>query len=211
MSIFSYFYAAKKYNDPLKKAKLTGDGIEAKLKDDRSDTNIVNVMKEYFGISDLTVQEIAAIKGASPGNMRAVVGPMISKRANIGWTTGGHTGGEVVLFSYLPGDERITGLIQNTYVADYVAKALKIDMTDVNKKLFVKARPAFEAKGAQVALDTTDVNNPVLVVTKGNDILKFPVDKNIAILNGKSISMNGLTLYNGLAVYVPQEAVDLIK
>jgi alkaline phosphatase len=45
-----------------------------------------------------------------------------------------------------------------------------------------------------INLDKSDGRNPVLIVTKGNETVKFPIDKNIAIVNGKTIEMPGLTV-----------------
>ncbi len=178
--------------EPLKRAKLTGEGVEKKLNADRS--NIKEVMATYYGITDLTEDEIKAIKEAKPGRLNYVVGPMISKRAHIGWTTNGHTGEDVVLGVYSPTGDRPTGVIENTDIARYMERILGLNLEETTKKLFVPARAAFEAQGARVEWDTTDPSNPVVVVTRGNSILKFPVNKNLAEINGKLVKMNGLTV-----------------
>lgn len=195
--------------DPLKKAGLTGEGLESKFNKDR--TNIKEVIAQYFGITDLTNDEIKAITEAKAGSMNYTVGPIISKRSAIGWTTTGHTGEEVVLYSYLPGNQRITGVLDNTDIAKIIAQKMGFILPNLSAKLFVPAKAAFEAKGAEVELDQTDKANPVIVVTKGSDTLKMPVDKNIAIYNGKPLELYGLVLNNGKTLYVPQQAVDLIK
>lgn len=198
-----------KFMEQLTKAKLTGEGLEKKILPDKS--NIKEVMAEYYGISNLTEDETKAIAAAKPGSLNSVVGPMISKRANIGWTTTGHTGEEVTLYSYLPGNQRLTGVIDNTDIAKYAATAMNVNLEEATLKLFVPVRGAFEAKGATVAWDETDMENPLIVITKGTDILKLPVYKNIAELNGKAIEMKGIVVFNGEKCFVPQEAVDLIK
>lgn len=193
---------------PLKRAKLTGEGVEAMLNADRS--NIKDALNQYYGISDLTEAEIQAIKEASPGRLNYVIGPMISDRARIGWTSGGHTGGDVTLYTYLPGDGRWTGVRENTEIARYMADALALDLDAVTKRLFVPAREGFSAKGAAIAWDNSDPKNPVIVVTKGDLTLKLPVFTNIAELNGKQITLEGVIVYNGEKSFVPQQALDLI-
>ncbi|MEC0181884.1 alkaline phosphatase [Paenibacillus peoriae] len=190
--------------DPLKKAKLTGEGLEAKLNADRS--NIKEVLSTYFGITDLTDEEVKAIKEAKEGSMNYAVGPMISKRANIGWTTGGHTGGDVVLYTYAPNGDRPSGVIDNTEVNKYMTRVLGLDLDTVSKQLFVPAKTAFEAKGAKFAADTK-----VITVTKGSNKLELPVYKNIATLNGKNSTLNGVVVFNGVDYFVPQQAIDLIQ
>jgi len=195
--------------EPLKKAKLTGEGVEKKLNADRS--NIKEVMATYYGITDLTEAEIKAIKEAKPGGLNSVVGPMISKRAHIGWTTNGHTGEDVVLYVYSPINDRLTGVIENTDIARYMERVLGLNLQETTKKLFVPARTAFEARGARVIWDNSDPHNPVVVVIRSDDKLKLPVNKNLAEINGKLVKMNGLTVYNGVTTFVPQEALDLLN
>ncbi|MMZ45899.1 Alkaline phosphatase 4 precursor [compost metagenome] len=190
--------------DPLKKAKLTGEGLEAKLNADRS--NIKEVLSTYFGITDLTDEEVKTIKDAKEGSMNYAVGPIISKRANIGWTTGGHTGGDVVLYTYAPNGDRPSGVIDNTDVNKYMTRVLGLDLDTVSKQLFVPAKAAFEAKGAKFTADTK-----VITVTKGSNKLELPVYKNIAMLNGKNTTLNGVVVFNGVDYFVPQQAIDLIQ
>ncbi|ANY65936.1 alkaline phosphatase [Paenibacillus sp. BIHB 4019] len=194
---------------PLKKAKLTGEGLEAKL--DAKRTNIKSVLQQYYGISDLTAEEMAAIKAAEPGRMNYAVGPMISKRAGIGWTTGGHTGGDVVLYTYAPNNDRPFGVIDNTDIAKYMARVLDLDLDAVSKQLFVPAKQAFTAKGAKYELNLKDAKNPAILVTKGSQKLELQIYKNIAVLNGKKTTLKGVIVYNGTDAFVPQDAVDLIK
>lgn len=195
--------------DPLKAATLTGEGLAAKLNADRS--NIVEVMATYYGITDLTQEEIELIKKADLSKMNATVGPMISDRANIGWTTTGHTGEDVPLFIYAPDQDRLTGVVQNTDIALYIAKKLGVSLSETTAELFIPVRQAFEAKGATVAWSETVAFNPVVTVTKGENVLELFVHTNKAIYNGTEIELNGVIVYNGISTYVPQDAVDLIQ
>ncbi len=197
--------------EPLKKASLTGEGIAAKLNDRRS--NVEEVMAKYYGITDLTAEEIEAIKNTEAADMNYTVGPMIGKRAKIGFTTTGHTGEDVPLYVYAPaGVDQLTGTVENTDIAAYMEKAMGLDLEAATERLFVNARDAFETKGATVAFDNkTDAKNPVLVVKKGSKEIKMPVNKNIAYVNGSPVTLEGVVVFNGITTYVPQSAVDLIQ
>ncbi len=196
--------------NPLKKAKLTGEGLETKFNADRS--NIVEVMATFYGLSDLTAAEIAEIKDTKAGSMNYTVGPMIAKRANIGFTTNGHTGEDVPLYVYAPESvNQLTGTVENSDIATYMEKAMGIDLSTTTDKLFVKARAAFESKGATVLFENTDSKNPVLVAKKGSIEIKMPINKNIAYVNGSPITLDGVVLFNGIDTYVPQSAVDLLQ
>ena len=195
---------------PLKKATKTGEGAEKLLNGDMS--NIAEVMAEYYGITDLTDEEIEAIKNTEAGSMNYTVGPMISERANIGWTTNGHTGEDVPLYIYAPeGCEKLGGLVDNTDVANYMAKLFGIELSDVTRMLFVPVRTAAEGKGAEVIWDDSDAKNPVVVITKGSDEIKVPINKNIAYVNGDAVKVSGVTVFNGINTYVPEDVIDLIK
>ncbi|MEG2106740.1 MAG: alkaline phosphatase, partial [Clostridia bacterium] len=62
--------------------------------------------------------------------LHATLGAMLSKRCNIGWTTLGHTGEDVVFYSYLPGDKRLTGLFENTEIAGIISNAWGAELSD---------------------------------------------------------------------------------
>ena len=193
---------------PLKQARLTGEGIETILNSDRS--NAAEALAAY-GITDPSQEELQAVKEAKAGTMNGVVGHMMAKRANIGFTTGGHTGGDVTLYVYAP--ENITTLssvVDNTDIGKYVAKAMGVDLAKISQERFVLSRPAFTAKGADVIFDTTDHKNPSLRVIKGDKELILPINTNQAILNGKVYELEGVTVFNGINTYVTQEALNLI-
>ncbi len=201
--------------DPLKKAKLTGEGIEALLGSDRSEEHIKTVMESYYGISDLTPDEMKAIQKAAKKSMNYTVGPMISNRSVIGWTTNGHVGDD--LFFYYFGLHQPKPIIENTDIAHLCADHLNLNLPKMNQTLFLPADMAFRAKGAVVSIDSTDPNNKVLVVTKGSRNARLPFSKDIFQMNGQEWEMNGLTVYapkadNGEGrVYVPRQALDYFR
>ena len=195
--------------EPLKAATLTGEGLAAKFNEDRS--NIVEVMAKYYGITDLTDEEIVKIKEAKLSSMNATVGPMMSTRAKIGWTTTGHTGEDVVLFIYAPDQDRLTGVVENIDIALYIARKLGVNLADTTKELFVPARQAFEEKGAKVAWNALVKESPIVTVTKGDDVLELFVHTNKATYNGKEVVLKGVIIFNGIDTYVPQDAIDIMN
>jgi alkaline phosphatase len=205
--------------DPLKKAKVTGEGLEAKLASlikvdgtyEPSEAPVIRqTVARYLGITDLTDAEVEAIGKTKAGSMNYTVGPMVAGRAKIGYTTNGHTGEDVVLYCYDPFDKRITGLVRNTDVALYMASTLNVDLGQATSRLFQDAASMFAKKGATVSMDTTDPENPVLVVTKADQTLRVPRNKSYAYLNGKAIASDGVAVYNGTKWYVAKNLIDLI-
>ena len=198
------------YIEPLKKATLTGEGVEKLLNDDRS--NIVEVMSKYYGVDDLTEEEIKAIKDTDAGSLNYTVGPIISKRANIGWTTTGHTGEDVPLYIYAPSNcEKLSGVVENTDIAKYMSRVMGIDLATATSELFVPVRQEAEKLGATVLWDNTDSLNPNVVINIEGKEIVVPVNKNIAYVNGNKITLSGVTVFNGINTYVPQDILELIK
>ncbi|EAX48541.1 Alkaline phosphatase [Thermosinus carboxydivorans Nor1] len=197
--------------DPLKGAKLTGEGLEAMLGADTSEEKIRSIVADYYGVTDLTAEEVAAIQKAKKGQLNYVIGPIISKRSIIGWTTNGHTGED--LFFYYYGLNKPLAMIENTDIANICANALGFNLADVDAKLFVDAEKAFTAIGAKTFLDKSDANNPVLVVTKGAVKAELPLSKNLIKINGKVYQLNGIVVLAPKTgkVFLPQQAVELAK
>jgi len=193
------------YIAPLAGAKLTGEGIAAKFDEKRS--NIREVMSEWYGINNLTPREVALIKNQELESMNYTVGLMLSERAYLGWTTHGHTGQEVNLFTYLPGDERITGTLDNTDIALICAGVWGIDLQAVTGQFFNEAGTAFTAKGAVVE---TDLEAGEMTVTKDGVTLVIPDYKNYVFLNGDKVTIDSVIVNQDGMFYVPVGVLDMI-
>jgi len=200
--------------NPLKKAKVTGEGFEAILESQSAKQDPVKIRalaQEWLGVDDLTDAEVKNIMGAKADSLNYVVGPILAERAKIGFTTNGHTGEDVVLYSYDPRGRLLGGLMDNTEVAHFMASALDVNLEQATNRLFLDANAEFTAKGATVTEDVADAENPVLVVKKGNQTLKIPRNKSIAWLNDKEVISEGVNVYNGSRWFVSQSIVDQIK
>lgn len=201
--------------DPLKKAKLTGEGVLAMLgPKDWSEAKIRTVMKDYYGLDDLTDDEVAEIQGAPTDYLfQYTVGPIFSKRTVIGWTTFGH-GGEDLFFYYYNLHHPMT-ILENTDIAHLCAHHLNLNLRLMDARLFKPADTYFPAMGASINIDKSDPANPVLVVTKGSKTARLPFSKDTIQIGNREWQMNGITVYapkanNGLGrVYVPEQALEL--
>jgi alkaline phosphatase len=196
---------------PLRKVKMTAEGIEKLLAGDSSEQAIRQVFAEQWGMTGLGADEVKALQAAIAGKtpLTAPAAAILSRQARIGWTTGGHTGADVFLFSY--GPHRPSGLWQNTDIGRMMAREMGFDFPSLNRRLFVEAQASFAAAGMQAALDRSDPANPVLVVTRGNARAELPLSKNLLLLGGKTVELEGVTvLAEKLGqVYLPRQAVDL--
>jgi alkaline phosphatase len=202
--------------DPLKKASLTGEGIEIILRGDFADAGKVKaVMEEYYGIKDLTDKELAAIQATKKKSLNSTVGPMISNRSVIGWTTTGHGGED--LFVYYYGINTPMGMIDNTDIARMTSDYMNLDLAKIDLELFAPADELFGKIGATMHIDSTDPNNKFLFVKK--DTAKQPVtavipfSKDILMCNDKTYRMPGITIYapNTGKVYISRETLPLFQ
>ncbi|QTL50676.1 alkaline phosphatase [Priestia aryabhattai] len=193
------------YIDPLKKAKMTLEGATSKLKEDLSNKEEVAAL---YGLSNLTSEEKAQLtKARDKKEISATLSKLLANRANLGFTTGGHTGEDVFLYSY--GVNRPTGHFDNTDIAKHMAKSMNINLNELTNELFIEANKAF--KGSNVAVDSKDKNNPVLIVTNNKRTVRFPVNKNIAIVNGKEIQMDSVVVQDKKnRFFVPKQAQQIV-
>jgi alkaline phosphatase len=198
--------------DPLKQMKLSADGMWRKMGKDVTPAKLKAVVKTYWNldITDEDATRIIAIGKDYPDDPYYGVGEVLSSRyTTIGWSSHGHTGGDVPLYAYGPGSPK--GLLDGPEIGLVTAKALDIDMDMLNKRLFVEAAPAF--KESRVEVDMRDMYNPVVVITRDGKTAKLPVNKNILMVDGKEILLEGIVVYapDTRKAYVPQQAVNLIK
>lgn len=201
------------YIDPLKKATMTIEGALGQLKTDKS--NLVEVAALY-GLDNLTEDELTTLKSAK--DLGSVMVKMLANRANIGFTTGGHTGEDVFLYSY--GPEKPTGLVENTDLAHTMAKFMGFDLGKLTNDLYVPATKSFTAKGFTTTIDVSNAENPKYVAKKGSMTITIPVNKDIAIFeqvstNGEVISntqtFDTINIYNGTDFYVSEKLLKAIK
>ncbi|MGZ7148966.1 alkaline phosphatase [Bacillus sp. BC08] len=193
------------YIDPLKKAKMTLEGVTHKINNDLS--NIVEVAALY-GLNNLTEVEKEKLKVVrKKSDMGPILTTLLANRANIGFTTGGHTGEDVFLYSY--GPKKPYGLIQNTDIAKTMAKAMSFNLEEVTNKLFVESESAFKQNGATVTIDKTDAENPVLIVKRNNVKAQLFINKNIIRIKNKDYELGSIVVESNGKFYVPEEAIHL--
>ncbi|MGE7981411.1 alkaline phosphatase [Solibacillus sp. NPDC093137] len=203
------------YINPLKKATMTVEGALSHLKPDRS--NLVEVAKLY-GLDHLTGEETAALNATETKKLAGTFVNLLSKRADLGYTTGGHTGDDVFLYSY--GPKRISGLVDNTDLAKEMANFMGIKLDKLTKDLYANAEAALNGKGITTTIDLSDKENAVLVVKKGTTTFEIPENKDVIIKkttdkSGKEttneIQTNTISVYNESGFYISKETIKNLK
>lgn len=223
MSIGSYSdldYMSTSVEDvigPLKGMKLNSIGVASKIGKDPSPENIKVQLKTWWGIdaTDDDVTEILELYNNEGYPLDYALSKVISQNYTvIGWTTNGHDGSDVPLWDY--GPDRLTGHVDNTEIARYIAKEMGFDLNETNSCLFVEAGDVFSKDNGdgkldknEYMIDMTNSSNPVLRI--GN--AELPVDKNILVKDGVTHELDGIVVYSPVTdkVYIPAEVISLIN
>jgi alkaline phosphatase len=106
----------------LARAETSSEGMAAKLDKDR--TNLAQVLAECAGINDVTAEEAEAVRKAESAS--DAIAELLSRRAGVTWSTGGHTATPVGVYAYGPGAERFAGEMDNTDIPRRIAESLSI-------------------------------------------------------------------------------------
>ncbi len=184
---------------PLKEADLTVEGAISLLKEDRS--NIEEVLASY-GLSNLSKKEWCHVREAKKiRDLEDEMVKMLAKRAQLGFTTHGHTGEDVFLYAYGPG--KPTGLIDNTDIAKSIASYMGLpSMSELFQKGYLDATEYFKQKGYDVDLSKEERQNPELVLKNGANEIRIPENKNFLLLNNKKVELEGVNVFNGNTFYI---------
>ena len=179
---------------PLKKATLTAEGIAKQIGDNRTESRIREVLRRFWGLEDVTAEEVARIQGYQGPHLSNAIAPIMSVRSNIGWTTHGHTGEDIILYTY--GLDMPMGTMENTDIAHACARAMGFRLEDVDAKLFRPAQEVAAHLGGRISIDKSDPENPVLVIQKeAGGAVRFPFSKDLMITDGKTSRLIGPTIY----------------
>ncbi|KAF9126985.1 hypothetical protein BGW39_006200 [Mortierella sp. 14UC] len=95
------------------------------------------ILELGLGITDPTPEEIAFLANKDADYLKVLpfLGHAISRRANLGWTTLGHTGVDVNLYATGDGYEKLLGNHENIKIGEVMSDYLKVDLTYITRKL----------------------------------------------------------------------------
>lgn len=189
----------------VSKIKLSANGIESILMKTKPE-NFKAAFKEYTDI-DLTDEELQTLlssknyqesdytKAGTSKNMAHNVVNILNSHMCFGFTTGGHTGEEVLLASYHPQGDLLRGNVPNREVNRYLQKAagLEISLQELSDRIFVKHDVVFA--GMNYSIDKQNPDFPVLHVKKGENTLEVKAFSSVALLNGKPFDIGSVTVY----------------
>ncbi|MDI9605659.1 MAG: alkaline phosphatase [Bacteroidota bacterium] len=198
LSIEQLFGAVSNY-------KLSANGLEAILSKTEPE-EMKAVFKEYTGvdITDEELQTLLSSKNYKEGNYMEVsnsnnlahhIVNILNARTCFGFTTGGHTGEEVLLACYHPVGHLLKGNVKNREVNHYLQKVtgLESSLQELTDQIFVNHEEVFS--GMNYIIDKSDADFPVLRVTKGRKTLEVKAFSSIAKRNGKPFDIGSVVVY----------------
>ena len=189
----------------VSKYQLSANGLESILVNTKPD-NIKAVFKQYTDI-DITDEELETLlasknykeadymKVATSNNLAHNIVNILNSRTCFGFTTGGHTGEEVLLASYHPQGDVLKGHVKNTELNEYLQKVtgLETSLQELSDRIFAKHDQVFS--GMNYSIDKKDPDFPVLRVKKGRNTLEVKAFSSVAQLNGKPFDIGSVTVY----------------
>ena len=200
--------------------KLSANGIESMLLKTKPE-NIKSEFKKYTGI-DLTDEELQQLLSSSnykegdytkvgtTQNMVHTIVSILNSRTCFGYTTGGHTGEELILSSYHPQGDVLKGHVRNVDLNKYLFNVggLQKPLQQLSDELFAKHSEVFN--GMKYSIDKQNPDFPVLTVKKGKKTLEVKAFSSVAKLNGKPFDLGSVVVYidKNNTFYLPANLAD---
>ncbi len=200
--------------DPLRKMKLTAYGMWKKVGEEPTAEKVRRVVEEYWGMAigdDEARRIVERAAEYGQGSAHYAFGRVLCpEHTCIGWTTHGHTGGDVPLYAFGPG--RPVGLLDGPDVGRVTAAALGLDLNNLNRRLFREATEALP--DARVTIVEPTSGNHVVQVEHGGRTARLPANKNLLELDGQTTELEGVVVYvdedDPPRAYLPEQAIRLI-
>ena len=142
-----------------------------------------------------------------PGNLISYLGHTLSDKASIGWTTSGHTNEDVFLGIYHPKNDRLTGVVENSDIGNYIAKQLNLGNLEAETTKYFKAISSEENSNSYIIISKMPFR-----IKKGQDTYEISSNVSFFKKNNQLIPLNTLVLNKGTTYFVPEVLFDaLIK
>jgi len=185
--------------------KLSNNALESLLVDTPQD-QVKDVFMAYTGI-DLTDEELQLLlssknykesdytKVGTSNNLAHNIGNILNERTCFGFTTGGHTGEEVLLAAYHPQGDVPRGNMRNTVLNQYLQEVIGLEysLQELSDRIFVKHADVF--KGMSYSINRNNPDFPVLMVKKGKTRMEIPAFSSVVKKNGNSFDIGSVVVY----------------
>ncbi len=191
--------------EAVSRIKISASALESILIDSKPE-EFKAVFKAYTDI-EITDEELSLLYSSknykesdytqvgTSENLTHNIVKIINSRSCFGFTSGSHTGEEVLMAAYHPQGDVPRGNMRNTELNQYLQKVSGLTRTldEITDRIFVKHTEVF--KGASYSINRDNPNIPVLMVKKGNARLEIPAFSSVANKNGKPFDIGSVVVY----------------
>ncbi|MCG5496962.1 alkaline phosphatase [Ectothiorhodospira variabilis] len=194
--------------EPLQGMQVTANFLSAQLPGNPSDGDIRDTVAKYWNIH-LSDDDLATIRDEQSirGLQRAIIKVVNDNHTIFGWTTHGHSGEDVPLWSYGPGAP--TGYVDNADIGQIMGKAMRLNLSlthpsGLNQRLFVDVQEHFP----EAVVDDTGATLGEWRLVNGTDVLQRGDD---------TCQLEGLVVHSPLAgggegrTFVPAQAIEIMQ
>lgn len=201
------------FMEPLEGMKMTSAALAAMV-ESLTVSDIKSAISEYWGI-DITTDEAEEIIELEPeiGLAYAIAYVVSEGYTAFGWTTFGHNGGDVPLWSYTSsGVNRPVGLFDNTELAELVVDAWGLSLEDTQEELFICLSDVLDDN--QWSVDTSNPDDPIVVIELEEGPMTINAGTDIVHRStGYYTHLNGIVVYAPMTgeVYVPEDCWNYIN
>jgi alkaline phosphatase len=197
-------------------------GLEDIIKNTQPE-QVRDVFKQYTGIeiTDEEIQMLLQSKDYLVGDYTEVsnnrnlvysIVQIMNEKTCFGFTSGSHTGEEVLLAAYHPKGDIPSGRRTNMEINKYFCDVLgfKISLEELTKNIFAKHSEVLA--GYDYRIDVKD-GFPVLTVKKEQNELSVRAFSSVARLNGTPIDLGSVTVYvdRNETFYLPSDILKRVK
>lgn len=205
----------------VSRIKISASGLESILIDTKPE-EFKAVFKEYTDI-DITDEELALLYSSrnykesdytqvgTSENLTHNIVKIVNSRSCFGFSTGSHTGEEVLMAAYHPQGDVPRGNMRNTELNQYLQKVSGLESTleEITDRIFVKHTDVFN--GMSYSINRDNPNIPVLMVKKGKTRLEIPAFSSVVKKNGKPFGIGSVVVYidKNDTFYLPVSLRDL--
>ena len=204
----------------VSKIKISASGLESILIDTKPE-KFSEVFKKYTDI-EITDEELLLLHSSknykesdytqvgTSNNLAHNIVKIMNSRSCFGFTTGSHTGEEVLMAAYHPQDDVPRGNMRNTDINRYLQQVSGLDnsLEELTDRIFVNHNELF--KGMHQTINRNNPDIPVLMVTKGRTRLEIPAFSSVVKKNGKPFDIGSVVVYidKNDTFYLPATLAD---
>ncbi len=206
----------------ISKIKRTAYGL-AKILVDTENNQFTTTFKKYTDIelTNKELKKLLKVKGrkkvaydkvAHSETLMYSIIEIFRNRLPFGFTTGGHTGEEVLLSVYNPNNERLMGNVNNSDVFHYLYQVSGVQkpIQEITQELFSKHTDVLAGKKHKIIKKD---KFPVLRTHIKGKKIKIPAYSSIIYVDKKPIQLNSVVIYmdKNNTFYLPKNILEIIE